>query len=82
MVRLIGVLLVVGFVLNYLWWIALAAGIVIAVKVATRLWVWHQAGVDGRRAEQRAIAARADEQHRWVLDDDERGLYGEYPPAV
>jgi len=28
------------------------------------------------------IIARADEQHAWVLADDERGTFGDYPPAV
>jgi hypothetical protein len=25
------------------------------------------------------LLARADQQHRWVLAGDERGVYGEYP---
>jgi beta-lactamase regulating signal transducer with metallopeptidase domain len=32
---------------------------------------------EARRAAQ--IAARAEQQHRWVLRGDDRGVYGEYP---
>jgi hypothetical protein len=35
-----------------------------------------------RHRAQRALAARADQQHAWVLDGDDRGLYGRYPPAA
>lgn len=31
-------------------------------------------------AEHNAIAARADQQHAWVLAGDPRGMYGDYPP--
>jgi hypothetical protein len=26
------------------------------------------------------IAARADQQHQWVMEADERRVYGDYPP--
>ena len=29
-----------------------------------------------------AMAARADQQHAWVLQGDERGVYGQYPAAL
>ena len=35
-----------------------------------------------RVAEHAAIAARADQQHAWVLAGDDRGVYGVYPPAI
>jgi hypothetical protein len=28
------------------------------------------------------IAARADQQHAWVMAGDERGMYGQFPPAA
>jgi hypothetical protein len=77
MARLIGVVLVVGFVLHYFGWIAAAAAVVIAVKSAPELWARHQAAADAWQAEQRAIAARADQQHAWALAGDPRGTYGE-----
>ena len=29
-----------------------------------------------------AMAARADQQHAWVMAGDDRGVYGAFPPAV
>lgn len=34
-----------------------------------------------RAAEQREIAARADQQHNWAMQGDPRGVTGHYPPA-
>ena len=28
------------------------------------------------------MAARADQQHAWVMIGDDRGVYGAFPPAV
>jgi hypothetical protein len=45
--------------------------------------VTHHATAAGRtRREQAALAARADEQHALILAGDDRGVYGDYPPAV
>ena len=74
--QLFSALLLLGFVLHYFWWLAAAAAIVIAVKWAPRVWDRHRAAVDAWQAEQRAIAARADQQHAWTLAGDPRGTYG------
>ncbi|MDT5333409.1 MAG: hypothetical protein QOF31_4706 [Mycobacterium sp.] len=74
--QLIGVLFVVGLIIRYFWWIAAAAAIVMAVKWIPRFWERHKAAVDAWKAEQRAIAARADQQHAWTLAGDPRGTYG------
>ncbi|MFZ3268182.1 MAG: hypothetical protein WA285_06060 [Mycobacterium sp.] len=34
------------------------------------------------RAADAALAARADQQHRWTMSGDERGTFGDYPPAA
>jgi hypothetical protein len=77
---LLVVLLVVGFVVTYWWWIAAVVGIV--VLGAALLWLaLYLARVVDRRHERRAApAARADQQHAWVLAGDERGIYGDCPP--
>jgi hypothetical protein len=31
---------------------------------------------------QAAVVKRADQQHAWVLAGDDRGVYGQYPPAA
>jgi len=38
--------------------------------------------VDAREEMRAALVARADQQNSWVLAGDERGIYGEYTPAV
>jgi hypothetical protein len=68
--------LVVGLIIKYFWWIAGAAALVGAF-FAIRAIV--------RKAEQRRLAAaerdeelarRAEQQHRWTLRGDSRGVYG------
>jgi hypothetical protein len=46
------------------------------------LWLAHCAYVAELEAEHAAIAARADQQHAWVMAGDERGVDGAFPPAV
>jgi type II secretory pathway pseudopilin PulG len=66
----------VGFIIKFIWWIlgtAALVGLVFVVRAAVR--------ADRQRAEFRArhraaIAARADQQHHWVLHGDDRGVYG------
>jgi len=66
--------LLVGFLVVYVKWIAA----VIAAYLAYRWWrvacVPRCAVVDAWEREQKAIAARADQQHGWVLTG---GTYGE-----
>jgi hypothetical protein len=42
-------------------------------------WLAYRQRVAAREAEHAAIAARADQQHTWVLAGDDRGVYGAYP---
>jgi type II secretory pathway pseudopilin PulG len=80
--QLFGVLLVVGFVLHYIWWIVAAlavSGLVWMVAKAFREIEAQQMAEARRRA---ALIRRADQQHRWVLAGDESGIYGAYPPAA
>lgn len=68
--------LVVWFVVTFFWWIVGAIGLVAAFYLGR---AFFQAR-DARRAEARAycaaLVARGDQQHRWVLRGDERGIYG------
>jgi hypothetical protein len=74
--QLIGTLLVVGFVLKYWWLIALVAAVVLAVKYGPGIYRQQQAAAAARRRMLDAVAARADQQHAWVLAGDPRGTYG------
>jgi nitrate/nitrite transporter NarK len=74
-------LVVVAVVLHYIWWITAAVGI-IALTVSMLVLAFYLADrVDARAARLAALAALAANQHAWVLQGDERGVYGEYPAA-
>jgi hypothetical protein len=74
--QLIGTLLVVGFVLKYWWLIALVGAVFFAVKYGPGIYRQQQATAAARRRMLDAVAARADQQHAWVLAGDPRGTYG------
>jgi hypothetical protein len=79
--KLVGFLLIAGLIIKY-WPIALAIAIVaLVVKYLPGMVERAQAATAARNATLRAIAARADEQHHQVLNDDARGIYGAYTPA-
>jgi hypothetical protein len=75
--QLIGALFVVGLIIRYFWWIVAVVAVVAAVKWVPRVWARHQAAVEAWQAEPRAVAARADQQHAWVMAGEDRGVYGE-----
>ena len=81
--QLVGVVLLVGFVGAYFWWIfaALAAVALVYCRLPVG-WLAHRQRVAEREAEHAAIAARADRQHAVVFSGDDRGVYGAYPPAI
>src|SRR5213082_2091711 len=54
----LSLLLLVGFVVHYFWWIAAIAAVVDAIRYASRAWERHQAAVRAWEAEQKAIAVR------------------------
>jgi hypothetical protein len=80
--QLIGTLLLVGFMLKYWWLIALVAAAVILYRRAPGWWAAHQASVAAEDERLAEVAARADQQHAWVLAGDPRGAYGDHPPAA
>jgi hypothetical protein len=72
----LAVALVIGVIIKYIWWIVGAAALVGAF-FAVRAIVRH---VEQRRVEaaerDAALARRAEQQHRWTLRGDSRGVYG------
>ena len=56
------------------------AVLVVACWWCVRAWKGHLASADAVTRRNAAIAARADQQHQWVMEGDERGVYGDYPP--
>ena len=77
--QFIGVLLLVGFIGAYFWWIVAILAVVAFAWMAQRAFREMEAAEARRRA---AMAARADQQHAWVLQGDDRGVYGQYPAAL
>ena len=69
--------LLVGFLVVYVKWIAAVIAAYLAYRWWRVAWVRRCAVVDAWEREQKAIAARADQQHGWVLTGDPRGTYGE-----
>lgn len=73
---LLGLLLLIAVIVKFIWWILGAAALVGLFFLARAFVRWH----DQRSAEyaryREAIAARADQQHDWVLRGDDRGIYG------
>jgi hypothetical protein len=76
MTQLFSLLLLVGFVGVYFKWIALAVLAWFAYRWATGAWARHCEAADAWELEQKAIAARADQQHAWVMAGDPRGTFG------
>ena len=75
--QLVGTLLLVGFVLKYWWLIALVLAAVAEWKYVPKVWAGRQAALAAEQRRHAAIAARADQQHQWVLAGDPRGTYGD-----
>jgi hypothetical protein len=74
---LIGVALVVKY-----WWLIVG---IVAVTYAgyrvVRAVDRHAEPVEAERRRLAGLVARADQQHAWVMQGDERGVYGEFSPA-
>ena len=82
MFAIFGLLFVVGAIALYIKWVLLGVAIWAALKLWSR---GVNAIADARLRRQReldAIRARADQQHQWVMQGDDRGVYGKYPPVA
>jgi hypothetical protein len=78
---LLRILLMLGFVVKF-WWLILLVVVVAAAGFGLWCGLMHlDAVLELRHRAKRGLAARADEQHAWVLAGDDRGVYGEYGPT-
>jgi hypothetical protein len=65
------------------WWVILAVLAVVAIGcVAWCVVTRRDVEAERVRRQHAALAARADEQHAWILAGDDRGVYGQYPPVA
>jgi hypothetical protein len=75
-VGLIGVLFIVGLIIKFIWWIIGAAalvGLFCLVRAMVRANARQRAILTQHMSD---LAARADQQHNWVMQGDDRGIYG------
>ena len=56
--------------------------VAVAVRRAHRVADRRAERIQAQQRRLAGLAARADEQHRLVMQSDERGVYGEFPPAA
>ena len=69
-------LLLIGIIIKFIWWILGAVALVALFFIARAFVRWYD---ERRAAEARyrdELAARADQQHNWVMRGDDRGIYG------
>jgi hypothetical protein len=80
--QFIGILLLIGFVGAYFWWIVALAAVAALIWGAQLAFREIRAEEVAEARRQAAVARRADQQHAWVMAGDDRGVYGAYPPAT
>jgi hypothetical protein len=73
---LFGLLLVIAIVIKFIWWILGAAALVGLFFLVRAIVRESHKRADAYARHCAAIAARADQQHNWVLQGDDRGIYG------
>lgn len=73
---LLGVCLIVGIIIKFIWWILGAAALVGLFFMARAIVQWDARRLAEKARYQAALEARAEQQHAWVLRGDDRGIYG------
>ena len=66
---------------KYSWLIVSIIGVIVAVHWGRRAVDRHAERVEAERRRLAGFVARADQQHAWVMQGDERRVYGELSPA-
>lgn len=74
-------LIFIGAIVKFWVWIAVALAAAALFGLLLWLALYAARRVDARESARLAVAARADQQHAWVLAGDDRGVYGDYPPS-
>lgn len=71
-----GLLFLIWIIIKFFWWILGAAALVGLFFLVRAIVRESRKRADAYARRCAAIAARADEQHNWVLQGDDRGIYG------
>jgi hypothetical protein len=74
--------MVVGLAVKFWWLIAGIIGVIVAVYWGRCAADRHAERVEAERRRLAEIAARADQQHEWVMQGDDRGHFSEFPPIT
>lgn len=82
MALLAGLLIISALVLKFLPWLVGMTAAIVVMRWGVRAIRAADERVLARRQRLAGLAQRADEQHGLVMDGDDAGVYGEYPPAV
>lgn len=69
-------LLIVGLIIKFIWWILGAAAVVGLFYLVRAIACENRRRTDALARYHMEIAARADQQHQRVMRGDERGIYG------
>ena len=82
MAVLLAALIAVALVVKF--WPVLVAivGLIVAVYWGRRVADRHAERIEAERRRLAGLMGRADAQHNWTLQGDDRGLYDEYPPVA
>jgi hypothetical protein len=73
---LVGLLVLIWVIVKLIWWIVGAAVLVGLFFLGRAIVRWHSKRSAAYARYRDGIAARADQQHHWVLQGDDRGIYG------
>jgi hypothetical protein len=73
---LLAVLLLIAFIIKFIWWILGAVALVGLFFLVRAIVRESRKRADLRAAHRAAVCLRPDQQHNWVLQGDDRGIYG------
>jgi hypothetical protein len=73
---LLAILIIVAIIIKFIWWILGAAALIGLFYIVRAIVRDKRKRGDARASHYAEIAARADQQHQWVMRGDERGIYG------
>jgi len=73
---LLGLLLLLAIIIKFIWWIVGAAALIGLFFIGRAIVRWYSKRSAAYARYWDGLAARADQQHNWVLQGDDRGIYG------
>lgn len=73
---LFAVTLLLAIIVKFIWWILGAAALVGLFFIGWAIVRWYDERGAANARYRNELAAHADQQHNWVLQGDERGVYG------